>query len=279
MSKKVYLFKSIKVIDSGRAIILRRKDSSSLRYHSTWLRDNSYDPKTRDKKSGQRLISVSDVPINTYIKSASLDKKGKNIFLNFLPEKKQIKFSAGWLETNAYDKSKNNSKIWSKDTLKHVPIIDYQSAKSDKKLLLKWLKSLHYYGFAKMKGDKIKSGAVIEIANLFSYIRETNYGKWFDVRSEINPINLAFTNYGLQAHTDNPYRNPVPTMQILYCLKNSARGGNSKVVDGFYAALRLKNKKKVILIYCLNTALVLNLKKKRSSFKIPFPNDWLISGW
>ena len=244
MSKKVYLFKSIKVIDSGRAIILRRKDGSSLRYHSTWLRDNSYDPKTRDKKSGQRLISVSGVPINTYIKSASLDKKGKNIFLNFLPEKKQIKFSAGWLETNAYDKSKNNSKIWSKDTLKHVPIIDYKSAKSDKKLLLKWLKSLHYYGFAKMKGDKIKSGAVIEIANLFSYIRETNYGKWFDVRSEINPINLAFTNYGLQAHTDNPYRNPVPTMQILYCLKNSARGGNSKVVDGFYAALRLKNEKK-----------------------------------
>ena len=99
----MYLFKSIKVIDSGRAIILRRKDGSSLRYHSTWLRDNSYDPKTRDKKSGQRLISVSDVPINTYIKSASLDKKGKNIFLNFLPEKKQIKFSAGWLETNAYD--------------------------------------------------------------------------------------------------------------------------------------------------------------------------------
>ena len=33
-------------------------------------------------------------------------------------------------------------------------------------------------------------------------------------------------------------------MQILYCLKNSARGGNSKVVDSFYAALRLKNEKK-----------------------------------
>ena len=81
----MYLFKSIKVIDSGKAIILRRKDGSSLRYHSTWLRDNSYDPKTRDKKNGQRLISVTDIPVNTYIKSASLDKKGKNIFLNFFP--------------------------------------------------------------------------------------------------------------------------------------------------------------------------------------------------
>ena len=84
----MYLFKSIKVIDSGRAIILRRKDGSSLRYHSTWLRDNSYDPKTRDKKSGQRLISVSDVPINTYIKSASLDKKREKYIFKFFTRKK-----------------------------------------------------------------------------------------------------------------------------------------------------------------------------------------------
>ena len=61
----MYLFKSIKVIGSGKAIILCRKDGSSLRYHSTWLRDNSTDPKTRDKKNGQRLISVTDIPVNT----------------------------------------------------------------------------------------------------------------------------------------------------------------------------------------------------------------------
>ena len=80
--------KSIKVIDSGKAILLSRQDGSSLRYHSTWLRDNANDPKTRDKNNGQRLISISNIPVNTYIKSASLDKKGKNITLNFLPKKK-----------------------------------------------------------------------------------------------------------------------------------------------------------------------------------------------
>ena len=44
------LFKSIKIIDSGKAIILSHKDGSQIRYHSTWLRDNSNDPETRDKK-------------------------------------------------------------------------------------------------------------------------------------------------------------------------------------------------------------------------------------
>ena len=244
----MHSFKSIKVIDSGKSIILQRNNDTSVRYHSTWLRDNALDPKTRDVNSGQRLITLSDIPINTSIKSAALDKTGTKIFLTFLPEKKDISFSANWLEVHAYDTKKHNEKgwidsdlkTWGKDMSKHIPEVDYKSAKSDKTLLLQWLKSLYRYGFAKMTGGKIESGAVIQIADLFGYVRETNYGKWFEVRSEINAINLAYTNLGLQAHTDNPYRDPVPTIQILYCLENSASGGDSTVVDGFNAAIRLK---------------------------------------
>ena len=256
------LFKSVKVINSGKAILLSRKQGTPLRYHSTWLRDNALDSKTRDKKNGQRLISISDIPVKTYIKSASLNKKGKEIIINFLPKKKQVKFSSSWLEKHAYDKKESNSKvwinpdlkIWSKATLKRVPIINYKSAKSDNKLLLKWLKSLHRYGFAKMSGCGKKSGTVRKIANIFGYIRETNYGKWFDVKSKSNAVNLAYTNLALKAHTDNPYRNPTPTIQILHCLKSSTKGGDSKVVDGFNAAFQLKkiNKKYFNLLskYC-----------------------------
>ena len=60
------------------------------------------------------------------------------------------------------------------------------------------------------------------------------------MRSEVNTCNLAYTGLGLQAHTDNPYRDPVPTLQILYCLENSAEGGDSLIVDGFAAAARLR---------------------------------------
>ena len=72
-------FKSAQVIDDGKSIVLRRTDGSTLRYHSTWLRDNALDSKTRDSKNGQRLITLSDIPINTYIESISLDNSGKNI--------------------------------------------------------------------------------------------------------------------------------------------------------------------------------------------------------
>ena len=245
----MHSFKSIKVIDSGKSIILQRSDDTYVRYHSTWLRDNALDEKTRDINSGQRLITISDIPTNISIKSAKLDKEGKNIFLTFLPENKDVLFSANWLESHAYDKKQKTEKgwihsdlkVWNKDMLKNIPIINYKTAELDKPQFLQWLKSLYCYGFAKMTGGKIESGALIQIADLFGYVRETNYGKWFEVQSEVNAINLAYTNLGLQAHTDNPYRDPVPTIQILYCLENSVSGGDSTVVDGFNVALRLKN--------------------------------------
>ena len=157
-------FKSVKVINSGKAILLSPKCGAPLRYHSTWLRDNALDDKTRNKKNGQRLITISDIPVKTYIKSASLDKKGKEITINFLPKKKQVKFSTNWLKDNAYDNKQAGSKvwinpdlkIWSKNSLKRIPIINYKTAKSNKKLLNNWLKSLNSFGFAKINGCEKK---------------------------------------------------------------------------------------------------------------------------
>ena len=57
----MHSFKSVKIIDDGKSIILQRADGSTLRYHSTWLRDNALDPKTRDTKNGQRLIDRKSV--------------------------------------------------------------------------------------------------------------------------------------------------------------------------------------------------------------------------
>ena len=244
------LFKSVEITNSGKSINLKRTDGSSIRYHATWLRDNALDPKTRDSINGQRLITISDIPVSTYIKSATLDEKGEKISINFLPERKEIVFSVTWLEKNAYDIEHNKKKgwiskdlkTWGNDISKNIPTLDYKTAKLDKKLLHEWLKSIHCYGFAKMTGGKRESGAIKQIADLIGYIRETNYGKWFEVRSKVDAINLAYTNLGLELHTDNPYRNPVPTIQILYCIENSVEGGESTVVDGFHAISLLKEK-------------------------------------
>ncbi len=83
-------------------------------------------------------------------------------------------------------------------------------------------------------------GTVLEVAASLGYVRETNYGRLFDVRVETSPANLAFTSLPIPPHTDNPYRDPVPTVQLLHCLHNAAEGGDSGFVDGFHAAAALR---------------------------------------
>lgn len=64
----------------------------------------------------------------------------------------------------------------------------------------------------------------------------TNFGDIFDVRAEPRPADLAYTAIELVAHTDLPYRRPVPGIQLLHCLSNDSPGGDSTLVDGLAAA-------------------------------------------
>ena len=62
----------------------------------------------------------------------------------------------------------------------------------------------------------------------------------FDVRVEPSPDNLAYTSREILPHTDNPYRDPVPTIQLLHCLRTADDGGDTGLVDGFCAAAALR---------------------------------------
>ena len=95
-------------------------------------------------------------------------------------------------------------------------------------------------GIALLHDCGVEPRTVLEVANAVGFVRETNYGALFDVVAEPDPVNLAFTPLGLPAHTDNPYREPCPTVQLLHCLAAACDGGASRFVDGFAAAARLQ---------------------------------------
>ncbi|MDA9009241.1 gamma-butyrobetaine dioxygenase [Alphaproteobacteria bacterium] len=234
-------YSSVEIIDDGQALSL-----DGTRFHALWLRDNALDAETRSPGNGQRLITLSDIPDSTVVSAATLN--GDGLEVTFLPEDKTVSFPHNWLKLHAYDKPVGKTAGWLSTDIEtwdsglnaSVPTADFDEAKQGGAALGGWLSAVRRYGFAKMTGGPVESGALIDVADLFGYIRETNYGKWFEVRTEVNPTNLAYTGLGLQAHTDNPYRDPVPTLQILYCLENSAEGGDSQVVDAFKAAEKLR---------------------------------------
>jgi len=232
----------VEILDNGRAIAL----DDGTRFHAIWLRDNAQDATTRDPGNGQRLIALRDIPAETVISDASMDSG--QLVLQFQPEGLEIAYDTNWLMHHRYDKEDHASSGWLNDdqqawdaSLQDIPIADFNMVQTDSAALKSWLGGIVKFGFGKLSGGPIEEGALFQVAGLFGYVRETNYGWHFEVRTEVNPTNLAYTGLGLQAHTDNPYRDPVPTIQILYCLENSATGGENMVVDGFAVAQRLRD--------------------------------------
>ncbi|MEK9860854.1 MAG: TauD/TfdA family dioxygenase, partial [Alphaproteobacteria bacterium] len=186
---------------------------------------------------------LHDIPeAITITKAEVLDDRVK---ITFSDRDLAVTYDASWLEENAYDRGHGHCALWFNPSLSlwdgeaRLPEGDYHQVMTQDVAKRDWLDGLASFGFAKLSGGPVESGALIDVAEIFGYVRETNYGKWFEVRTEVNPVNLAYTGLGLQAHTDNPYRDPVPTMQILYCLENAAEGGDSIVVDGFHCIQRL----------------------------------------
>ncbi len=237
----------VEIIEQGAALRLSRGDGGAIRFHAIWLRDNALDPETRAPGNGQRLVTIGEIPPETSISDAQLTDP-ETLTVTFAPENKTVHFPLAWLAARAYDQAPKieagwlpaRCETWDGSFAARLPSVAFQRAKQDRQALAAWLAAVRRFGFAKMTGGPLESGALLEVAALFGFVRETNYGRWFEVKSEINPSNLAYTSLGLQAHTDNPYRDPVPTMQLLYCLENTAEGGESFVVDGFRAAQRLR---------------------------------------
>ncbi|MFV1443218.1 MULTISPECIES: TauD/TfdA family dioxygenase [unclassified Phaeobacter] len=220
--------------------------TSELRFHAIWLRDNAGDPETRATANGQRLIALRDIPADTAIAEATLD--GGHLRVRFVPEEKTVDYDLSWLGDHAYDRARQDARGWLAEGVEPwdaglmaaVPTGDFAALQAGGAALADWLGAVTRYGFGKIVNGPVEDGALFRVVDLFGHVRETNYGRHFEVRTEVNPTNLAFTGLGLQAHTDNPYRDPVPTIQVLYCLESSAAGGENMVVDGFAAALRLK---------------------------------------
>jgi gamma-butyrobetaine dioxygenase len=83
--------------------------------------------------------------------------------------------------------------------------------------------------------------AIGRLVERIGIVRETNFGRLWDVKSEPNPITNANTALPLPPHVDLPTREYQPGLQFLHCIVNDAAGGENILVDGFRIAEMLRD--------------------------------------
>ncbi len=222
------------------------EDASESILQATWLRDHCQMPASRNPDNGQRLVSLTDLPEEIAIDRVELETS--RLVIDFSPDGHRSEFDLDWLYSNCYclnrptdDRSAAGKILWSGDSFaQQIPRVawpDFESRPARKRAALQAVRD---YGFVVIDSVPCEEGQVLRVIEQFGYLRETNYGKLFDVRTRVDPNNLAYTNLGLGCHLDNPYRDPVPGVQLLHCLESSAEGGESILQDGFMAAQKLR---------------------------------------
>lgn len=232
------------VFSSGPALVVAWEKGGESAFPAIWLRDNCRCADCRHPGNGQRLYEITDIPAEIAIAEAGL-AGDQQVKVTWAPGGHVSHFPAAWLVDHdlapeARRARKRPVKLWDKSLGTDMPVGDWRRMLADPAAELAFLDAYHAHGFGLIRHSPTVEGTVLAIGNHLGFVRVTNYGALFDVKSVANPTNLAYTPIGLGVHSDNPYRDPTPGVQLLHCLESNAPGGDTLLVDGFNAAETLR---------------------------------------
>jgi len=238
------------------AILELRADGNLLRFPAVWLRDNCPCADCLDPVSGQKLKDITELPDGLAVSTA--EDAGDAVIVTYAPDGHRSAFSRAWLAGHALSddgpgaeargpggelggRTEDDGKeLWLPADLAGPPEASWPRYLAEPAHRARALDAVLRWGFVLLHDVPAEPGLVLEVAGSFGFVRETNYGRLFDVRVEPRPGNLAFTSRRILPHTDNPYRDPAPTVQLLHCLRTADDGGDTGLVDGFAAARELR---------------------------------------
>ncbi|MFI8480826.1 gamma-butyrobetaine dioxygenase [Pseudomonas sp. NPDC078700] len=219
-------------------------DDRVSEYHFLWLRDNCPCPLCVHPGTREQVFEIIDVPED--LQAEAVELSGDDLHIRWQDGHESV-YGAGWLRAHSYDEASRDERLHEQRTVRvwktdlAIPRFDYQAVMSNEQSLLQWLLAVRDTGLALMTGMPTSEDILEQVAHRISFIRESNFGSLFEVRTKVEAVNSnAYTSLQLPPHTDLPTRELQPGLQFLHCLVNDATGGESTFVDGFAIAQTIR---------------------------------------
>ncbi len=214
-------------------------EGSRKEIHPFWLRERVNGDSFIDKKTQQRLFDPTELEGNIKIDNLNLSGDCLEITFNDGAHTK-LEIQNILKEFSNISDVKYIEKIKWDSSFTGLNNFEFKNNFFEEEEMYNALKDFYQYGFVLFKKVPTKDNFIVNFANSIGSIRRTNFGEYFNVKSKPNPNDLAYTSLPLALHTDNPYRNPVPCIQMLHCIVNEVKGGLSTLVDGYTVTEKLK---------------------------------------
>ncbi|KAG0044557.1 hypothetical protein BGZ83_010232 [Gryganskiella cystojenkinii] len=228
-----------------------------------WLRDNCPCPECIHPSTRQKLHASSQIPLDIQATTCKATPEGLELTWSKGledvgdwedPKKSQPghKSVYSWdMVLGSYGSTPKQHRtetrmnhpavLWDEKMMtEKVLWLDYEEYAKTEEGLLKALKHLQDYGLVFVRGVPTDDQEVVKVAERIGHLRETFYGRTWDVKSVPDAKNIAYTNLNLGLHMDLLYFEAPPGLQLLHSLENSVPGGTSIFMDSFKAVQLLK---------------------------------------
>ncbi|MEO1689272.1 MAG: TauD/TfdA family dioxygenase [Pseudomonadota bacterium] len=216
-------------------------DGEALDFPFLWLRDNC--PSGFHPQTAEREFDLTQAPRAPRVSDARVE--GDALVLDWAEDGHVSRFPEAWLRAVApgrrrLDPAAVPPTLWHGPLGDALPRADAAALLTSDAALLDWAVATKRCGVSIVQGLADDAEAGLDVARRLGFLRETNFGRHFDVESKPDPNNLAYTSHRLPPHTDLPNQEMPPGWQFLHCLANEAQGGGSEFLDGFAAAEALR---------------------------------------
>ncbi|KAM9324139.1 trimethyllysine dioxygenase, mitochondrial [Gastrophryne carolinensis] len=214
-----------------------------MRFDYVWLRDHCRSASCYNTKTNQRSLDTASVELD--IKPAQVRVDGTTLYLTW-PDGHMTRYGLQWLAQNSYEGQKQQLVqpriLWNAQIYKeaNVPAVGYSDFLNTNEGLIDFLKNFLLYGIAFVDDVPATREDTEKVAQRISHIRETIYGKMWDLTSDFSRGDTAYTKLALDRHTDTTYFQEPCGMQLFHCLRHEGTGGRTLLVDGFYAAEQVR---------------------------------------
>ena len=220
-------------------IHIKWDDGHLSKFDTVWLRDNCSCDECGDHSGGHRFFELNMLPDCLANDVSHVDSMLK---IKWTADGHITLFDPAWLRNHCYSdqerkKRRQQPELWDFSITGNLPEVNYVAAIDDRVELLKIYDSVRKYGICLLVNTPKKPQATEQIASLLSIVRETHYGRVFEIISTPNPTLIANAPVPLRPHTDENFREPPPGIMIFHSIKASEDGGGESVMtDGFKLA-------------------------------------------
>jgi len=226
---------TVDVTEEG--VTLRWSDGARSRFHALWLRDNC--PSGGDKRTAIRTFSVVDLDPDLSVVDAYPNDAGE-LEIEFSDEHVSM-FDFDWLRSHSYESHDRRSRMAQRSAFRageSLPTVAFPDPGTEGHLEL--LDAVNDYGVVIVEGVPGNIEGSEALAALVGRVRETDFGRLFDIVVEPDVWELSQSGLALDPHTDDPYRYTPSGCSFLHCIE-AVNGGDSLLVDGFAIAEDLRD--------------------------------------